>query len=76
MSILSDYILIGATSLPDATAQLYKDSLLSNKTALTISWDEVTQTEMPITGYLLQVADYGSTDFVTIFNGENKPADR
>jgi hypothetical protein len=68
--------LIGATELPPATATLYKESLLSNKTALTISWDKVVDTSMPITGYLLQVADYGSIDFETIFSGENRPSER
>jgi hypothetical protein len=29
---------------------------------------------LPITGYLLQVANYGSVDFNTIFNGQNQPA--
>ena len=62
-SVLSDYVLIGATELPDPPATLYKDTLLSNKTALTISWDEVPQTSLPIVGYILEVANYGSKDF-------------
>jgi hypothetical protein len=73
---MSDYVLIGATELPAATANIYKNSLLSNQTVLAVSWDQVTDTSMPITGYLLQVADYGSTDFETIFNGENRPSER
>ena len=38
-SQLSDYVLIGASALPSAPQSLYKDSLQSNKTAMTISWD-------------------------------------
>ena len=62
-SALSEYVLIGATELPDPPATLYKDTLLSNKTALTISWDESPQTSLPIIGYILEVADYGSKNF-------------
>jgi hypothetical protein len=29
---------------------------------------------MPITGYRLEVADFGSTEFVPIYEGINKPA--
>lgn len=70
-SDLSEYVMIAATELPVATAELYKDSELSDKTSLTVSWDKVTDPASPVTGYILQVADYGSIDFVTIFNGVN-----
>ena len=68
--------MIGASYLPVPPATLYKNLLLSNKTALTISWDQVQDTELPITGYILQVADFGSVDFKTIFEGKNQPSNR
>lgn len=67
---------IGATSLPQATAQLYKDSVTSNMTAISISWDSVAETDLPIIGYRLEVAEFGSEDFTSIFDGQNMPATR
>lgn len=66
----SDYILLGATDLPTAPVQLSK-SEQSDATSIVVEWTESVQTDLPITGYLLQVADFGSVNFTTIFNGEN-----
>jgi hypothetical protein len=74
-SLTSDYILIGASALPEPPVALYKDSLQSNKTALSIYWDSSPETDMPLTGYILQVADYGSVDFQPIYSGSNRPGD-
>lgn len=52
-STFSDYVMIGATLLPDPPAQIYKVSQLSSKTALTVSWDKSADPKLPITGYLL-----------------------
>lgn len=52
---------------------IYKQGLLSNQTALTVSWDKAIETALPISGYKLKMADYGSTDFKTIFDGSNQP---
>jgi hypothetical protein len=52
-SELSEYVIIGASELPQSTATLYKDTLLSTNTALTVSWDKVVDTAVPITGYIL-----------------------
>jgi hypothetical protein len=65
----SNYVLIGATEIPQPTSSLFKTS--GEKTSITIEWERVVETAMPITGYLLQVADFGSVDFQTIFNGNN-----
>jgi len=45
--------MIGATILPVAPANIYKVADLSNKTALTVSWDKSNDPSLPITGYLL-----------------------
>jgi hypothetical protein len=52
-SAFSDYVMIGATLLPDPPGQIYKVSQLSSKTALTVSWDKSADPKLPITGYLL-----------------------
>ena len=71
---MSDYVMIASTEIPLPPLNLEKVSTESNKTAITVSWDEVASTAMPITGYLLQMADYGSADFKTVFNGTNQPS--
>ena len=72
-SVLSEYVMIGATQLPEAPMQIYKVSQLSSKNKLTVSWDKSSDPKLPIIGYLLKVAKYGSKDFQTIYNGENLP---
>ena len=62
--------------MPQPTSNLYKDSDLSNKTALTVRWDKVEDASMPVIGYILQIAEFGSSQFSTIFNGTNRPATR
>lgn len=75
-SDLGDYIQIAAAALPLPPVMLYKDLTLSSKTAISISWSQVNDTSIPITGYILQVANFGSSKFKTIFNGTNKPSQR
>jgi len=75
-SDLSEYVMIGASSLPAPPANLYKITELSGKTTLTVAWDKVDDIELPVTGYLLQVADFGSVNFKTIYDGSNAPATR
>jgi len=72
-SVLSEYVMIGATTLPVAPAQIYKVAELSSKTALTVSWDKSADPSLPITGYLLKVTKFGSKDYQTIFDGANLP---
>lgn len=72
-SAFSDYVMIGATLLPEPPAKIYKVSQLSSKTSLTVSWDKSADPKLPITGYLLQVAKYGSKNFQTAYDGSNLP---
>lgn len=43
---------------------------------MTVEWDKVDDIELPVTGYILQVADFGSVNFKTIYDGSNAPATR
>ena len=45
--------MIAASSLPEPTTRIEKDLSLSNKTALSIIWDKVEDSSLPITGYIL-----------------------
>lgn len=52
-SLLGDYLIIGATELPQPTSHIFKVSKLSNKTAITVGWEKVEDVAMPVTGYIL-----------------------
>jgi hypothetical protein len=58
---------------PSAPTLLSKDSTTSNKTAITVEWSKVADTEIETSGYILYMAEDGSEDFKAIYTGENRP---
>jgi hypothetical protein len=72
-SVKSDYVLIAATELPQAPSLIEKDRLISTQSSLHVSWTESAATATPITGYILEMAPFGSFSFQTVYAGTNKP---
>jgi hypothetical protein len=50
-----------------------KNAALSNQTSLYLEWDKVPDQEISTSGYLLEMAEAYSQEFVTVYNGENLP---
>jgi hypothetical protein len=73
-SDLSEYVVIAAGSLPTAPTTILKG--LSTSSTISVTWDKVADADLPITGYLLEMADFGSYDFKAIYKGANHPATR
>lgn len=72
-SEISQFTIIAAASLPSAPTLITKDSSLSNKTAITVQWPKVPDTEIETIGYILYMAEYGSELYSVVYNGANKP---
>jgi hypothetical protein len=66
--------LVAASPLPEAPNLISKVTELSDRRKIALEWTASAQTESPITGYILQMAPFGSTNFTSIFEGKNKPA--
>ena len=73
LSLQSYQTIAIAARLPSAPTMLYKNTLLSNKTAISVYWNKVADTETETSGYLLMMAEYGSQEFKTIYDGTSRP---
>jgi Fibronectin type III domain len=62
-SAFSYETIIVAAELPSKANLIEKVSSLSNKTSIHVKWSRVPNTETETTGYLLKMAEYGSSDF-------------
>lgn len=69
----SDEAIFVAASLPSKPTSVWKDSSSSNKTAIAVAWSKVADTETETSGYILKMAEYGSTQYTTIYDGTNYP---
>ena len=52
-SELGEYVMIGATELPQAPSTVLKNEAKSDKTTIFLEWSEVADPDLPITGYIL-----------------------
>lgn len=59
-SDFSQFTIIASAYLPSAPVLVSKDSSNSNKTALTVYWPKVADTEIETTGYILYMTEFGS----------------
>ena len=60
MSLLTT---MATTEPPEKPQAIYKDTEASTKEELVIYWDRVADAQVPTSGYILEMAMYGSLDF-------------
>lgn len=72
-SVISYETIIVAAELPSKSSLIEKVTALSNKTSIHVKWSRVANTETETTGYLLKMAEFGSSDFKVIYDGYNRP---
>ena len=73
LSEMSYYTIIVAASLPSKPTLLSKNSDLSNETSITVQWSKVADTETETSGYILNMAEFGSSNYQTVYTGYNRP---
>ena len=54
---------IATTELPARPQAIHKDTEASSKDVLVIYWDRVADAQVPTSGYILEMAMFGSLDF-------------
>jgi titin len=67
------YTTMASSELPSKPVAIYKDAVVSNQTQLLVYWDKVANAQIPTSGYILEMAEYGSLDYQVVYNGTNLP---
>jgi hypothetical protein len=73
-SPVSELAIFAAASLPTQPTIITKNTTMSSETKLNVQWPRVPDTEIPTSGYILEMAEkYGSQNFTAIYSGVNAP---
>ncbi len=65
------YLTAASSPPPDTPVAIYKNSLLSDKTTLSLYWDRVANADISTTGYRLEMAIAGIEEFKIVYDGTN-----
>ena len=66
---MSNYSTFAAANNPSKPSIILKDSSRSTKTSIMVTWPKVSDTEIPISGYILQMAPAGTNNYTVVYDG-------